>query len=256
MNVPAIVSAIQSRYIEIERSGNDEAAEWRPTPHTFKRTEADAFFVGVLFDKQQEANRAWEGGTDLVDNHFHGKDGEFSWATVSRTSINKVKQVMSSGWSGKAYHRFPNRHAEFLKENARIIVNRYDGDVRNIWAVSSEQVDLIYERFLEFKGISHALARMAQFFLVRKYGIAGGIESKRFMRVKADVHLRRVSYRLGLVQSRTPCAVAREFDALNLESQADIDLVLYRTGQEYCHKTAPKCAKCPLVNACARRGVS
>ena len=256
MNVPAIVSAIQSRYKEIERSGNDGAAKWRRTPHTFKRTEADAFFVGVLFDKQQKADRAWDGGKDLVDNHFQGKDGEFSWETVSRTSINKVKQVMSSGWNGRAYHRFPNRHAQFLKENARIIVNRYDGDVRNVWDVSSDQVDRIYERFLEFKGISDALAKMAQFILVRNYGIAGGIESKRFMRVKADVHLRRVSYRLGLVQSRTPCAVAREFDALNLESQADIDLVLYRTGQDYCHKTAPNCAECPLVNDCARRGIS
>lgn len=75
------------------------------------------------------------------------------------------------------------------------------------------------------------------------------------MRVKADVHVRRVSYRLGLVSSRAPCAVGREFDALDLESQADIDLVLYRTGQEYCHKTAPNCAECPLVNDCARRGV-
>ena len=244
------------RYREIERSGNDWT-EWKQTPHKFKRTEADAFFVGVLFDKQQSANRAWEGGINLVDNHFQGQDGEFSWATVSRTSDTKVEQIMSTGWNGGAYHRFPNRHAEFLKENAKIILDQYGGDVRNVWrGVSSEQVELIYERFLEFKGISKALARMAQFILVRRYGIAGGPVSRSFMRVKTDVHLCRVAYRLGLVSSRTPRVVAREIDALGLESQADIDLVLFRTGQEYCHETAPICGKCPLANDCARRGLS
>lgn len=177
-NIRAIISAITSRYEEIERNGNDWT-EWRRTPRTFKRTEADAFFVGVLLDKQQKANRAWEGGTNLVDNHFQGSDGKFSWTTVSRTSITKMKQIMSSGWNGGAYHRFPNRHAEFLRENAKIILNQYGGDVRNIWSVSPDQVDCIYERFLEFKGISHALARMAQFILVRDHGIAGGAASKR-----------------------------------------------------------------------------
>ena len=256
MNIPAIVLAITNRYREIERSGNDWT-EWRRTPHRFKRAEADAFFVGVLFDKQQSANRAWEGGADLVDNHFQTQDGEFSWATVSRTSITKVKRIMSTGWNGGAYHRFPNRHAEFLKENAKIILNQYGGDVRNVWrGVSSDQVELIYERFLEFKGISIALARMAQFILVRDYGIAGGPLSKRFMRVKTDVHLCRVAYRLGLASSAAPRVVAREIDALDLESQADIDLVLFRTGQEYCHETTPNCTECPLVDDCARRGVS
>jgi len=50
----------------------------------------------------------------------------------------------------------------------------YDDDPRNIWAVRVDQVQAIYEKFLAFDGIGDALAKMAQFILVRNYGIAGG----------------------------------------------------------------------------------
>ena len=263
----AIVSAINKHHSEMVKNG-ESWTEWRKTPKRFTRREADEFFVGVLFDRQQDADRAWDAGRHLVGNHFQGGDADDFWVTVSQTSISKVKKVMSSGfgrtgvqgaskrrWTGP-YHRHHNDSAKYLKRNAEIILDQYSGDVRNIWKrVSSNNVDLIYDRFLSFIGIGHALARMAQFILVRDYGIAGGPKSKRFMRVKPDVHVCRVAERLGLVSQGTPRVVVRELDALGLESQADVDLVLFRVGQEYCHRT-PNCGACPLRGTCARRGVS
>lgn len=225
-------------------------------------------FVGVLFDQQQSADRAWDAGVHLVRNHFQGGDADDFWVIVSQTSIAKIKSIMSTGfgvrmhrgtnnldWTGP-YHRYHNNMSKYLKRNAEIVLDQHNGDVRNIWRrVSSKDVDLIYERFLEFVGIGPALAKMAQFILVRDFGIAGGVDSKRFMRVKPDVHVRRVAERLGLVSKGTPCVVTRELDALGLESQADVDLVLFRVGQRYCHRT-PNCKVCPLTDTCARSGVS
>ena len=264
----AIVSAIQERHSEMVRNG-EPWTEWRQTPKRFTRIEADEFFVGVLFDRQQDADRAWAAGTHLVSNHFQGKDASDFWVNVSQTSIAEIQGIMSSGfgptgvqgengrcWTG-TYHRFYNNFAKYLKANAEIVLDQYGGDVRNIWkSVSSKSVDLIYERFLSFVGIGPALAKMAQFILVRDHGIAGGPKSKRFMRVKPDVHVSRVSERLGLVSKGTPCIVVRELDALDLESQADVDLVLFRVGQQHCHRHQPNCDVCPLSGTCAQRGVS
>lgn len=59
-----------------------------------------------------------------------------------------------------------------------MIISKYESDVGNIWNyVRPEDVHVIYDRFLEFSGIGDALARMAQFILVREYGIAGGAKN-------------------------------------------------------------------------------
>ena len=184
----------------------------------------------------------------MVSNHFQG--GDF-WRAISRTPISKLRRITSSGWEGKAYFPFPNELAKYLKNNAKIILNRYEGDVRNVWRVEPSEVNCIYHRFLEFEGIGPALAKMAQFILVRDWGMAGGPRSKHLMRVKPDRHLCRVTSRTGLISSTTPSAVAKEIDALGLESQADFDLVVYRVGQNYCFPSSPNCDECPLSGVCA-----
>ena len=79
-----------------------------------------------------------------------------------------------------------------LKSAAIKIVEEYESDARNVWnGIDMENVDQIYWRFMEFEGIGDALAKMAQFILVRDYGIAGGNRSKKYLSVKPDVHVRR-----------------------------------------------------------------
>ena len=91
---------------------------------------------------------------------------------------------------------------------------------------------------------------MGQFALVKDYGIAGGARSKHRMCVKPDLHVRRVTYRLGLVSSERTSTVVKELTELNLESPADFDLSVWRVGQQHCHATNPGCDGCPLRKAC------
>lgn len=247
----AILKAIEKYQRQMARAGDDWTT-WAARPTRFTRKKADAFFVGVLFDQQQGADRAWEGGEHMVANHFQGEN---FWKEISQTPLSKVKRVMRYGMDGKAYFRFWERFSKHLKDNAKFILENYSGDVRKVWKVPPRDVNEIYRRFLEFKGIGPALARMAQFILVRDHGMAGGELSKTHMRVKPDTHVCNVTYRLGLVSTTTPKAVAKEIDQLGLRSQADFDLVVFRVGQNWCKKSSPNCVECPLAAACQQRGV-
>lgn len=249
----AILKAIAEYQREKVEEGKDWTT-WESKPkRVTRRKAANAFFIGVLFDQQQGADRAWEGGDHMVANHFRGEN---FWEEVARTPLSKVKRIMRYGFEGKAYFRFWNRFSKHLKDNAKLILDRYDGDVRKVWKnVSSRDVNDIYYRFLEFKGVGPALARMAQFILVRDCGMAGGEDSKRYMRVKPDRHVCRVTYRLGLVSNTRPKSVAAEIDQLGLQSQADFDLVVFRVGQNWCKPSSPNCVECPLTGVCHQRGI-
>ena len=230
---------------------------WPTDEHRFKKREANAFFIGMLLDQQIPADRAWCGGRHMARTHFQA--GKNFWQEVAETNLNTLYRIMRTGYccvcsqghGGKSYHRTYRRMARFLKDNARIINERYRGDVRGVWVgLGAEDVDVIYHRLNEFRGIGDALAKMGQFALVRDHGVAGGERSKSHMSVKPDVHVNRVVNRLGLVSSDKPRVVARELGCLDLESPADFDLAVWHVGQQFCKKTGPDCGNCPLRRVC------
>jgi len=241
----SIIRAVMNYFNQLAKE-RAECTQWATRRKRFTAESGNAFFIGVLLDQTIPFERAWAGGKHMVENHFQG--GNF-WANVRKTRLGELKKIARSGKDGQAYFRFPNKFAERLKCAAEIIIERYDGDVRKLWEVGDD-VDLIYERLKEFSGIGDALARMGQFELVRKYGVAGGAKAKKRMCVKPDVHVNRVTYRLGLVSSTGPRVVARELGSLELESPADFDLAVWRIGQYYCHKSSPNCKACPLARVC------
>lgn len=225
---------------------------WAENPIPFKKTKANQIFVSVLLDQGQKANRAWEGGNHLVENYFGHKKG--FWHGVSMSSLEEVTQICQRGYDGKSYAtRFTfNKFPTWLKTAADKMLNKYDGDPRKIWAVSPEQVDLIYERLKEFDGIGDALAKMGQFILVRNYGVAGGSANKHQMSIKPDELLRRVMYRTGLSPSSNAQDVIESAARLRLKSPADFDAASWVIGRNYCHKTSPKCKECPISKVCER----
>ena len=250
-----IESAAMSHYRQQIKDG--WAPEWSNDRKCFTRTEANEFFLGVMLDMTQPAARAWCAGSHLANNYFN-QTGNF-WNDVASAHLNTIRKICKTGYDGKAYaagwhvNKFPKR----LKENAEMIISKYESDVRNIWNyVHPENVHVIYERFLEFSGIGEALARMAQFILVREYGIAGGAKNKRLMKVKPDVHVCRVSFRLGVSKSKAVGAVDKAIGQLKLKSPADFDWVLFDVGKRYCRPSQPKCPDCPLNKVCQQHSIS
>lgn len=243
-----IESEAMSYYRQQAKDGR--GPEWNDRKY-IKKTVANGFFLGVMLDMRQPADRAWHAGSHLANNYFN-QTGNF-WKNVASTNLNTIRKVCRAGYDGKAYaagwhvNEFPKR----LKENAKMMISKYESDVRNIWNyVRPEDVHVVYDRFLEFSGIGDALARMAQFILVREYGIAGGAKNKQLMKVKPDVHVRRVSFRLGVSQSEAVGVVDKAIDRLKLKSPADFDWALFDIGKKYCELRKPKCPDCPLNKVC------
>ena len=153
--------AIAKYHCEIANAG--DWTTWELKRKRFTRKKANAFFIGVLFDQQQYANRAWEAGDHMVDNHFQGEN---FWEEIHRTPLCKIEQIMRYGKGGKACFRYWRKFSKYLQYNTQLVLDKYGGDVRDLWRkVPPHEVDNIYRRFVEFKGIGTGVARMAQFIL-------------------------------------------------------------------------------------------
>ena len=226
--------------------------EWSDNRRRFTANKANAFFVCVMLDQMQKADRAWEAGEYMVENHFNDT-GDF-WKEISDTHLSTIRKICRRGYDGQAFalgvkaNIFPDN----LKSAAKKIVGHYGSDVRKVWSVDAKHVDDIYDRFKEFDGIGDALAKMAQFILVRDYGIAGGRDSKKYLSVKPDVHLQRVLFRLGIAEKETAASVIANVDNMKLRSPADFDWAVWNIGRDYCHSDKPDCSRCPLEKICEK----
>jgi endonuclease III len=224
---------------------------WSETRRHFTMSTASSFFIEVMLNYGQRAERAWEGAEHFVETHF---PEDSIWKDIAAMHLNRLTPICRGGYEGTGYaSRFGfNDFPRYLRENARVIVDKYDADPRKIWNVTPENVEQIYSRFFQFKGIGQALAKMAQFNLVRSHGVAGGIQSKQYLKAKPDMHVQRVLYRLGLSKSISPSSAIQCIEEAKVSSQADLDAVLFNVGRKFCHKTNPQCKECILNTYCKK----
>ena len=75
--------------------------------------------------------------------------------------------------------------------------------------------------------------------------------------IGVDIHVHRVSNRLGYVQTKTPekTMVALE-SSLPRDKWVDINRLLVPFGKHICTGDLPKCSTCPLLEMCPQVGVS
>lgn len=113
--------------------GHPNAPKWSGKRRRFHEARANKFFVGLLLDQLQTAERAWEGASYLVDNYFTAS-GNF-WQEISETHHATVRSICIRGFDeqpfalGMNVNSFPRQ----LRAAAKKIVDEYDSDVRKIW---------------------------------------------------------------------------------------------------------------------------
>lgn len=244
------IEAIMNFYYELSENDDYQWLRWNDHPQEMTIDDANKYFIGVMLDQGQKASRAWAGGKHFVEHYF--SDSCNFWQEIVDLGINKLIPICQYGYNGKSYavrqsfRNFPY----WLLRNALIMVEEFEADPRNIWNIGNNNLYIIYNNFKRFSGIGDALAKMASFILVRKYGIAGGIENRHCLSVKPDLHVCKVMHRMGISKSEKISDVLRSIDDLNLQSPADFDAAVWVIGTEYCKKTNPSCQDCPTNNVC------
>lgn len=140
---------------------------------------------------------------------------------LADADINEIKDLIHS-------IGFYNVKAERIKQVSRIIVDRFGGTVPS---------DI--DRLLELPGVGRKTANCVLVYAFNKPAIP------------VDVHVHRISNRLGLVKTKTPeqteIELAKMFDRKHWLKINDT-FVMY--GQNICLPVRPNCSPCGLKKMC------
>ncbi|MBU0640062.1 MAG: iron-sulfur cluster loop [Planctomycetes bacterium] len=199
-----------------------------------------AFVVACLMDRQVKAERAW-----LVPHRLSERLGGFEFAQLAGLTQEQVYELMTKP---TPLHRLGKAVSDPLCAAIRLIRDRYDGDASQIWRERPSSAMVVY-RFLEFSGIGPKIATMAANILARDFKIP--MTDHYSIDISADVHVRRVFSRLGLVEQGCPVeSIIYRARSLHPEFPGLLDLPCWEVGRKWCKPRAPLCRSCPLRHDC------
>lgn len=128
---------------------------------------------------------------------------------------------------------FYNTKAKTLREMAQALLDRHDGRV-------PDDID----ELLELKGVGRKTANLVVTLGYAKPGIC------------VDIHVHRITNRLGFVKTRTPDETERALrERLPRRWWIPINDLLVVFGQRHCTPLSPRCSTCPVAESCLRAGV-
>jgi len=129
---------------------------------------------------------------------------------------------------------FYRAKASQVKEACHELIERFSGKVPGSM-----------DELLSIKGVGRKTANLV-------LGHAFGVPS-----ICVDVHVHRISNRLGLVSTKTP--EQTEFALQKIipkEFWIELNTLLVVWGQNVCTPVSPRCSRCPLFDQCIRKGVT
>ena len=199
-----------------------------------------AFVLACVMDRQMKAERAW-----LIPYLFSQKIGDFEFERLRSLSLPEIRDLMIKP---VPLHRYPERMSDNFYEAVRLIADRYSGDASNIWRGKPSSAEVVY-RFLQFRGVGPKIATMATNILARELKVP--LSDYYSVDISADVHVRRVFVRLGLVSSNaTINEVIYRARSLSPDFPGLLDLPAWDIGRKWCRPGLPLCGNCYMQQVC------
>lgn len=199
-----------------------------------------AFVLACVMDRQIRAEKAW-----LIPFKISEKLGGFSMKMLKQLSQEHIYQLMSQP---ESLHRFVDKMSIFFHSAIQKIDRDYAGDASRIWSGGPSSAEVVY-RFLEFDGIGPKIATMAANILARDFKIP--FTDYYSIDISADVHIRRVFYRLGLCPKNASVEqVIYKARALYPEFPGLMDLPCWEIGRNWCKPQNPLCCDCYMNDIC------
>ena len=191
-------------------------------------------------DLQIKAERAW-----LIPYRISQALGGFSFGVLQTLSLEKIRGLLTEP---QPLHRFPEKMSHNLHSAIELIATAYDGDAARIWSDSPSSAEVV-RRFLRFRGVGPKIATMAANILARDFKIP--FADYYSVDVSADVHVRRVFWRLGLItEDAAPEEAVYAARALHPSFPGLMDLPAWEIGRDWCRPKAPLCVDCYMRVVC------
>jgi uncharacterized HhH-GPD family protein len=209
-----------------------------------------AFLFGVIFDQGIPFEKAWAAPYQLKQ-----RLGHLNVAKIARAPVARLRLAIRGTKTQEALHRFTKKLPIWLKQTSRMLVADYDGDASNIWNKCLSAGEVI-ERLDDFPGIGPKKANMAARLLHE--GEWCRLRRWNEINVAADVHVKRVWKRAGLVRNPSVSNIMQKAIELHAEYPAELDYPTWTIGTEWCHAKRPDCSgkkatagrACPLIRCC------
>ena len=205
------------------------------------------FVLACLMDRQVKAEKAWK-IPYLVCRDLC--NGDFSFNRLPDLSLEEVAYYFEN----EGLHRFNNDMAKIFVSAVKKINKEYNGDASLIWEGENSSAEIIF-RFLQFDGCGIKIASMATNLLHRIFGI--NYTDYSALDISPDIHVRRVFYRLGLIDNinddNSAISVIYKARSLHPTFPGIFDKCCWNIGREYCHPSTPQCDDCKLTTICKKR---
>lgn len=228
-----------------------------PADQKFLESRPNAFFIGMLFDYQVQAWKAYE-----VPIRLYQRLGHLHVHRIARMSERRLERVIRGSGEGECLHRFPRRMARTLRLACKKLVTDYGGRASNIWR--DGDAPSIRRRLDEFHGVGPKLERMMPMLLGVNYGVRlRGLDQ---LDVAVDRHVARVFLRTGLVSAPAGQTEVRRVSVatsvtdmarvLSPGYPAALDEPAWRLGRRWCTQKQAYCdyagEPCPLHKVCKK----
>lgn len=214
---------------------------------------ANNFFLGVMLDRSINADYAWNAAKFISETLGDPIDSSVLWKKLYTLEKRRLLGFLRYGNGGYAFHRHYKTFAHLLPKSSLLLLEKYDGDPRNIWN-GQRDIDDVRKRLEEFPCIGPALSRMTILILSRDYGLLGGAKAKKQLDIKPDIHVKRVFMRSGIIQKgasdKDVIKIAR---VLSPSYPGMLDNPAFNIGRNICRPTKPLCKECPLDRVCLKK---
>jgi len=199
-----------------------------------------AFVLACVMDRQIKAERAW-----LIPHRISDKLGGFSFALLRSLSFEDIRELLSKP---EPLHRFPEEMSRNFHAAVQHIALAYDGNAARMWRGKPASAEVVL-RFLRLRGVGPKIATMAANILARDFKIP--LADHYSIDISADVHVRRVFTRLGLVPEDASLEeIIYTARALNPEFPGILDFPAWEVGRAWCRPQMPRCPECYMHSVC------
>ena len=219
--------------------GND------PEANALLRSDSMAMLIGLVLQRGLPFERVWR-----IPLHLYRHLGHLDPSRLAQMSVEDMTRAFENL---DVRHRFPAQAASTIVALAELVTKTFGGDGSRVWR-GRAVLDVIAE-LDSLPWVGSGIANMTVLELMHEAGYEPDIEELPDLDVKADVHVVRVFYRLGISDAETVDAALRAARRHHRAFPGLLDWPAWDIGNRFCKPRTPSCSECPLVKVCERRGV-